>query len=209
MAKKKPKAAQPVRGQNLIARADGLLCTVCGEIEPIHVGESGTPLPTLMHAYGRAMDRHPTTPHDRLTPDSQGRLKGLTPGKDPRFAEPKGLSTEDCQAYLVEHFAQRALDRYSLEDAEDADPEWKKDIEKIHANAKNPKMWKRVTKFNVGSKTDMEGGGGHYTGMRFGECKEYKGTICRIFYLEGTDHITIGLFEKDGKILDAHEDLSD
>ena len=54
-------------GANLLVRRDGLLCTVCGELEPIHPGD-GTPLPAMLHAFKSATRRHPQAKHGRHTP---------------------------------------------------------------------------------------------------------------------------------------------
>lgn len=62
------KIPQHVRGGHLIARTDGVLCTVCGEIEPIHPGKSGTPIPSLLHGYRNAVSRHPEAKHDPHVP---------------------------------------------------------------------------------------------------------------------------------------------
>lgn len=51
---------------HLIARKDGVLCTVCGELEPVHGGESGTPLPSLLAGYFGSMRRHPPEKHERV-----------------------------------------------------------------------------------------------------------------------------------------------
>lgn len=55
-----------VEGGHLVARHDGLLCTICGQLDPIHVGASGTPLPSLMIAYKAAIRRHPGHPHKKV-----------------------------------------------------------------------------------------------------------------------------------------------
>jgi hypothetical protein len=52
-------------GAHLVARRDGVLCTVCGEQEPIHTGD-GTPLPALLIAYGQLLIRHPAKKHRRV-----------------------------------------------------------------------------------------------------------------------------------------------
>ena len=51
------------RMNHLLARVDGVLCTVCGCTEPIHPGH-GTPLSTLLHAYLGLVDRHPLRKHE-------------------------------------------------------------------------------------------------------------------------------------------------
>jgi len=56
-----------VEGAHLIARRDGLLCTICGQLDPIHMGASGVPLPSLLIAYKAALRRHPGSPHEKVT----------------------------------------------------------------------------------------------------------------------------------------------
>lgn len=53
-----------VGGAHLVVRKDGVLCTVCFEIEPVHPGESGTPLPSLLVGYDGVMKRHPPSKHE-------------------------------------------------------------------------------------------------------------------------------------------------
>lgn len=64
-ASKRRKAgrARGPAGENLIAKANGVLCTICGILEPVHVGESGTPLPSLLVGYEAVARRHPNAAH--------------------------------------------------------------------------------------------------------------------------------------------------
>jgi len=55
---------------HLIARKDGVLCTVCGAIEPVGPGESGTPIPSLVLGYEGCKRRHPRRPHKNLWKDA-------------------------------------------------------------------------------------------------------------------------------------------
>lgn len=54
-----PKASD---GGNLLVRKNDVLCTVCGQVLPIHPGD-GTPLPALLNAYDTAKSQHPNKPH--------------------------------------------------------------------------------------------------------------------------------------------------
>ena len=82
-------------------------------------------------------------------------------------------------------------------------------------NGKNPKKWKRRGKYNVGSKTDTDGGI-DCGGCDFGDNEFVKqetgvdptGGVIREFWLEDTDHVTIALLEKDGQLYYL-DDLSD
>lgn len=57
--------AKKTEGAHLIARKDGVLCTICGELEPVHMGD-GTPLPSLLNGYEDCKRRHPAKPHQKL-----------------------------------------------------------------------------------------------------------------------------------------------
>ncbi len=47
---------------HLIARKDGVLCTVCATVVPVHPGD-GTPLPSLLLGYARVVADHPAEKH--------------------------------------------------------------------------------------------------------------------------------------------------
>ena len=122
------------------------------------------------------------------------------------------LTTAACQKWLVENkgVARKAeyeddMKRGILDDNEAA---WAKELATW---ACNPKKWKRMTKYNVGSdidKGDKECAPGGYAGMNYHENPRYLGGIVRTFYLEGTDHITYNLIEVDGQIV-GEDDCSD
>lgn len=50
---------------HLIVRRNGVLCTFCGEVEPVHPGESGTPLPSFLIGLEGVKRRHPPKWHPR------------------------------------------------------------------------------------------------------------------------------------------------
>ena len=119
------------------------------------------------------------------------------------------LSTADCQKYLVEKKLEDIKAMYG--DETDTSPEGQAFYNEIITNASNPKMWKRMTKYNVGSdldKGEKECAPGGYAGMNYHQRPQYAGGIVRTFYLEGTDHITFNLIEVDGKIV-GEDDCSD
>lgn len=67
--RREPRAKPPASIANyahLIIRKDGVLCTVCGEVDPVHGGESGTPLPSMLAGYFGCMRRHPPEKHERV-----------------------------------------------------------------------------------------------------------------------------------------------
>lgn len=49
---------------HLLVRKDGVLCTVCGAVAPVHPG-NGTPLPSIIHGYQTVVRQHPAARHDR------------------------------------------------------------------------------------------------------------------------------------------------
>ena len=51
---------------HLIVRRDGVLCTVCADVLPVHPGESGTPLGTFVYALEKLARDHPPTPHQKI-----------------------------------------------------------------------------------------------------------------------------------------------
>ena len=110
------------------------------------------------------------------------------------------MTTEDCRQYLITNWSPKIKAQY-----EEVDPvateEDKKYSQKVIKDAFNPKKWKRVMKYNVGSNTDQEN-------CDYGSDPKYVGGVVRAFYLQGTDHITINLIEKDGQII-ADEDMGD
>jgi hypothetical protein len=53
---------------HLIVRKDGVLCTSCATVLPIHPGESGTPLGTFLVALEMAARKHPAKPHAKEGP---------------------------------------------------------------------------------------------------------------------------------------------
>lgn len=118
------------------------------------------------------------------------------------------LSTADCQKWLVEHMAPDIVEM--CQEALKEDPTCTYAQEET-ANALNPKKWKRMTKYNVGSdidKGEKECAPGGYGGMNYHNHPKLAGGIVRTFYLEGTDHITYNLIEVDGVIVDT-DDCSD
>ena len=119
------------------------------------------------------------------------------------------LTTADCTKFLATDpkIQQLAKDRYDW-DNDDYDDESRKYAAKVIIDAADPKKWKRRNKYKIGSKADMDGGAGEYSGMRYGENPEYAGGIVRIFWLQDSDHITVALLELDGK-LKLIDDLSD
>lgn len=117
------------------------------------------------------------------------------------------LSTADCQKYLVDKYAKDIREMY-MEDGVDELSDYSK---KIIANAANPKKWKRMTKYTVGSdidKGEKECAPGGYGGMNYCDYGKYAGGIVRTFYLDETDHITYNLIEVDGQIV-GEDDCSD
>lgn len=126
------------------------------------------------------------------------------------------ITTADCRNWLVASpkVQQLIRDRTGTTDG-DPDP----DAAQWIAWGKNPKKWKRNCKYKVGSKTDLEGadsgaGGGGYGDAEGVEMtKQFCGVdptggVIRNFWLEGTDHVTIAVLEKDGNLY-LLEDLSD
>jgi len=53
-----------VESGHLHIRKDGVLCLVCGTLEPVHAGH-GTMLVALLHGYAGVLKRHPPEPHQR------------------------------------------------------------------------------------------------------------------------------------------------
>ena len=49
---------------HLIVRKDGVLCTVCADVLPVHPGD-GTPLGNFIYALEQLAKTHPTTPHEK------------------------------------------------------------------------------------------------------------------------------------------------
>jgi len=138
----------------------------------------------------------------------------------------KPLKTEDCVKYIIDKFGHGlkemyaelvAETEYNMVDAkgrgDEANVKWYKnvlkDYEKLEKNCLNPKKWKRLCKYKVGSKIDTEGSDADYTGFSIGkEFPELVGGIARFFELDGSDHITHLIVEKDGEIVYT-EDYSD
>jgi len=131
------------------------------------------------------------------------------------------ITTADCRKFLAEHpeVQQHVRGRYDPEeDYGEGSDDYIKELEQICRNGANPKKWKRNTKYKVGSEIDREGGdcgGGGDFGNDFAVkyCLEEfgvdpRGGVIREFWLEGTDHITYALLEKDGKLYIV-DDLSD
>lgn len=126
------------------------------------------------------------------------------------------MSTKKCQEYLVEKFASWADDRYGPQNftAESfggpMDPAFKAEYAKIVKNAHKASGWKRLSKFTVGSKVDVEGTDQHRTGDNLAaDYPKLRGWTCRIFLLKDSDSIEIALFEKDGEISSTYVDYSD
>lgn len=120
------------------------------------------------------------------------------------------MSTKLCQEYLVKNFASWADERYGDETKTYPDADLRKECKRIVANAHKPSGWKRVSKYKVGSKTDIEGTENERTGMNYVDSFPHLvGWTCRVFYLKESDYIEIALFEKDGVIAEDYDDLSD
>jgi len=125
------------------------------------------------------------------------------------------ITTADCRKFLVSDPEVQGVveGRYDMDDA-DLDPfddaEEIVFFSKVLENGKNPKKWKRVRKYNVGSKTDTD------EGCNFADNEFVKqmrgvdptGGVVREFWLEDTDHVTVAILEKDGKLYYL-DDLSD
>ena len=123
------------------------------------------------------------------------------------------ITTADCRNFLAsDPTVQRIIHERAADAVEIAYSD------KVISNGKNPKRWKRITKYKVGSKTDLEGGelGG---GMGYSHPDQVKyvirecgvdptGGVVRDFWLEETDRVTISLLEKEGQLYFL-EDLSD
>ena len=129
------------------------------------------------------------------------------------------ITTADCRLFLTTDTACRAVweGAYGLENYVDDDPEELAWAKKNLANAANPKKWKRIGKYTIGSKTDIEGsdttgaGGGDFANHWGNEALGFtpaKGDVVREFWLEDTDHCTIVLIEHGGR-LRFLEDRSD
>lgn len=67
-------STQPLGSGHLLARKDDVLCTICGETEPVFAGKA-TPVVSLIHGYKNALLRHPDRPHDPHVPFRKG-LRG-------------------------------------------------------------------------------------------------------------------------------------
>ncbi len=125
------------------------------------------------------------------------------------------MSTKICQEHLVKNFASWAEARYGEEAQRDMIEDGmtaniRAEFKRIVQNAYKPSGWKRLAKFEVGSKVDVEGGSYERTGGNLlEEFPNLKGWTCRIFLLKESDSIEIALFEKDGVISDEYVDYSD
>jgi hypothetical protein len=121
------------------------------------------------------------------------------------------LSTADCQKYLAQtKGAERQADYESDKKRGMTDPDELAYAKELADSASNPKKWKRMTKYLVGSdidKGEKDCAPGGYGGMDYARHIP-AGGIVRTFYLEGTDHITYNLVEVDGKIV-YEDDCSD
>lgn len=113
------------------------------------------------------------------------------------------MNSNELKRYLTlnQEVQQIVADRSGATDMEheELEPEEIAHIEKVIANGRNPKKWKRMSKFTVGGPSD-EIFGSYYP--------DWKGCIAREFYLEDTDHITIYLITRDDSVI-AIEDYSD
>lgn len=126
------------------------------------------------------------------------------------------VTTADCRNFLVSNaeVQHHVRDRYDPTDC-DNDKNYRRELEQICRNGANPRKWKRNIKYKVGSKVDREGGdrggGLSYCDNEFVERDlgvDPTGGTVREFWLEGSDHITYALLEKDGKLF-LLDDLSD
>lgn len=122
------------------------------------------------------------------------------------------LSSKDCTDFLVNSPVIQELvrDRCGiLPDGsfdEAPDPEMQIEYQSWVQNGKNPKKWKRVMKYNLGSPTDME----HfqYSEIWPQYTRGPHTAVVRHFWLDGTDHITVALIEYNNQIVEW-DDLSD
>lgn len=127
------------------------------------------------------------------------------------------ITTADCRKFLttdpkVQDVVQG---RYDIVECEVDDPEEIKYFNKVLKDAKIPKRWKRRTKYKIGSETDRMGGdvggGSDYANSDYIKQSigfDPVGGVIREFWLEGTDHVTVAILEKDG-VLTLVDDLSD
>jgi len=58
------KSLLTVDSVHLLIRKDGVLCTKCGTLEPVHAGH-GTVMVALLHGYAGVLKRHPPESHER------------------------------------------------------------------------------------------------------------------------------------------------
>ncbi len=120
------------------------------------------------------------------------------------------ISTADVRNFLVNDpwVQQFVKDRYDPTDCDD--PTYKAELTKIQAGGANPKKWKRLGKFKVGSKIDIDGSTGAMGvgGLNYAENPAYAGGVVRVMELADTDHITLAVLELNGQ-LSIIDDLSD
>ena|ERR1019366_10239676 len=113
------------------------------------------------------------------------------------------LTTAQIQEWLTTdpEIRELVLNRFGVDEGEDMS-EYTEYCRESLINSRKPKKWKRLRKYTVGSPTDAE------NCLSLEDYPELTGGIVREFWLRGTDHVTVQLVEKDGKIVFI-EDLSD
>lgn len=74
--------------------------------------------------------------------------------------------------------------------------------------ARDPQNWKRRIKYKVGSTTDRDGGGDGGGMDLMSDYPQFSNAICREFWLDGSDGVSIVLVEHNGQIVHV-KDLSD
>ena len=125
------------------------------------------------------------------------------------------ITTADCRNFLVnDPETQRIVQgRYDLSECGDSEPEEVAYFNKVLRDAKNSKRWKRQRKYKVGGRVDEEQGSDYGDDFSVKLCQQRfgvdpRGGVIREFWLEDTDHVTVALLEKDGKLY-CIDDLSD
>ncbi len=109
------------------------------------------------------------------------------------------MTTAQCRDWLVSNSQIQQLVRDRCHGDDDIWIQWGQD----------KKRWKRQRKYNIGSATDKEWynyGNNTFVEKMLGV--DPIGGAVREFWLQGTDHVTVAILEKDG-VLYFLEDLSD
>jgi len=119
------------------------------------------------------------------------------------------MKTEDCIKYIIDKFGPEIIAECNEAISEEDDEEEIEFHKKIISNVSNPKKWKRLCKYTVGSKVDTEGGKAPYTGQCLGEDEpQLFGGIARVFELADSCSKTYLVVEKNGEIV-YDDDFSD